>query len=1190
MSSFPTSQHPRRRGNGPQRRPLARNNSSLLGTIKNIVTAPLTWFAATDDFDDPTDLKGKRRRNPVARSPTAMDDVDGPPRSKRIRVQSPDNQVQFHPEPQYAPSYPNPPHGYLDPPEMAFTNSPSRSNSVNAPPTTLSQYNATRSLFRTMSIDPPHIPAPISREPSMNLYSTPFDRDTSMERASSAIPRDLSMPLPTTRSPMRIRSSLTPQPSMAREVSEPPSLSILAQKPVFVRAPTESHQRLSSQSSTSTLGSLVDSQRRTRSPMRQHSSLLFGSGTHEHEASTSTRQPVASERALHELDVYKTPLLPTRSRLRAGGLTDIKGSGDASDLFRSRRRSQLLLMRDDKRPKRLGHTEEEYPFLEPEKPKEKEAKKVNETKPYAGEGGMKKLLARRMKEAEEEEEEVAKNSPPKPAAVELSKPAAAPLPPTSQDWGSLETSQPASSGSSLRVGRIKTSRNHIARPARPNKKFSAAYEEEADDMDDDEAAERLKQLQELEDAAKKVPAFNVPTGFSFAKEPPPIAAEADAKEPPIAALPFSFGQPSAPPAAAPVAPKATLAAEAVPPVAKPLAPPFALGLGAPPKISLPPPVKEAVPEPEKTSGGIPNFFGSSKLLSQPTPAPSLPPSTMPLFGTPPAAPSLGTPPVVPSSSATPTPSLFPPAPPAATAPLADLPQASSSETASLFPTTPVPAPAPAAVPTPIRDTENPFWVSDAAKRDAAQSLFAPKTNEAGNGLKAEGTALFGGATFGATATKAPSAPLFSAPAASTTGGFSFGAPAAAPTVAAVEAPKVAEPPKFSFGAPPTSAPLEAPKSASFSFGAPTTAADAPKPFSFGATTTAPASNPFASATVSEAPKPAFGSGGGFSFNQSANETSKPTPAFSFGSSATDEAKPASSPAPFSFGGPSSAPPSTTSFSFGANNDNKSTPFSFGAASSSMVPARPVTPPRNEPPEFKMDESPTREPAKPVETRPSLNSGAGFSFGASSNSGSMFGSTAPSSTPFSFGSPSGNNANPFGPTPTTTENKPFGSSDFGRPTSSSSATFTFGQNNTTTEPPRPTTSGSFSFGASTPTNNSFTFGASTLTTSNAPANPFASQLAPGSAPNSPSTFGQSFSFGGGASTAPQSTPFTFGSTPASPAGGLSTLPQPATPGGFGSAPSFGGGNATPGGGGGSLFTIGAAPPQQRAMKKLPRRKN
>ncbi|EEB96865.1 hypothetical protein MPER_03921, partial [Moniliophthora perniciosa FA553] len=69
-------------------------------------------------------------------------------------------------------------------------------------------------------------------------------------------------------------------------------------------------------------------------------------------------------------------------------------------------------------------------------------------------------------------------------------------------------------GPHMPVGRA--SRPHLSRPARPNKsttKFSAAFD------DDEEISEdSKKELAELEEAAKKVPAFDIPAGFTFAKD------------------------------------------------------------------------------------------------------------------------------------------------------------------------------------------------------------------------------------------------------------------------------------------------------------------------------------------------------------------------------------------------------------------------------------------------------------------------------------------------------------------------------------------------------------------------------------------------------------------------------------------------------------------------------------------------
>lgn len=255
------------------------------------------------------------------------------------------------------------------------------------------------------------------------------------------------------------------------------------------------------------------------------------------------RQASPAEKALHELDVYKTPLLPTRLRSNISGSSNLIAASASTDLFKSRRKFNLVLMQDDERVSRLGRKSSVKRDV-------RDVPLVNETKPYAGEGGMKKLLARRRMEAEKynQKQEVCgsedadqkvqalgvddHSSGARPALNDESdelhagldsiRPSSHPLP-TSKGWyqtaSSPYTSAPVSS---LRVGRTKT-RAHIVRPiARPMKtKFSAAYEDD-DSMDDIETpqGENEKQVDRevLEEAAKRAPIFKIPEGFSFAKE------------------------------------------------------------------------------------------------------------------------------------------------------------------------------------------------------------------------------------------------------------------------------------------------------------------------------------------------------------------------------------------------------------------------------------------------------------------------------------------------------------------------------------------------------------------------------------------------------------------------------------------------------------------------------------------------
>lgn len=182
------------------------------------------------------------------------------------------------------------------------------------------------------------------------------------------------------------------------------------------------------------------------------------------------------------------------------------------DMFKSRRKSHLVLMQDDK--DRLGRKGSGSG----------RSSVVNETKPYAGEGGMKKLLARRKQEAEEEadgqkekqiedrgNEDIPRPRQPSPVAAVRVIPDPSIV--TGADWFSTAASA-TSSGSSLRVGRS-TNRNHLARPAKS--RFSAKYDEEAD-AEDTEAQRSERRREMAEEAAKLVPLFAEPPGFSFSLE------------------------------------------------------------------------------------------------------------------------------------------------------------------------------------------------------------------------------------------------------------------------------------------------------------------------------------------------------------------------------------------------------------------------------------------------------------------------------------------------------------------------------------------------------------------------------------------------------------------------------------------------------------------------------------------------
>lgn len=272
--------HRRRQAN--KRQPLTRSNT-LFGAIKNIVTAPLSWFASTDDFEDTRDDTGKRRRLTTVPTESTLDEEESAPRTKRMRLHSPPRELQRE-------------GAYLEPPSSMFQQPPSigRSASTGTQPkdfhshalgatsyvrSTLSPLR-NLSISRTMSIDPP--PRPQTQDggafQSQRPLSSHQDGDSSMEsihalplssaptvpsfpRTSHSMPRDLSMPY--SRPAFRMRTSLTPQPAqIQRERSEPPSVQLLRTHPTFVKPPPlQEEDSMGSTEAAPTLGSFVDSVR-----------------------------------------------------------------------------------------------------------------------------------------------------------------------------------------------------------------------------------------------------------------------------------------------------------------------------------------------------------------------------------------------------------------------------------------------------------------------------------------------------------------------------------------------------------------------------------------------------------------------------------------------------------------------------------------------------------------------------------------------------------------------------------------------------------------------------------------------------------------------------------------------------------------------------------------------------------------
>lgn len=1165
-----------------------------MSTIKNIVTAPLSWFAANEEFED---TPGKRRRA------VPRDGLQQESRTvKRQRLRSPS---------------PLPPtQGYLDPPHLLFQ-SPTKLDSRSQAPTQSTAFSPSVSiniptnsqqlqqhlgrhtyspipttsysqhhLPRTMSMDPPQ-PQILARDPT--LVPLPYSREHSI----ASVSRDHSMG--PTRTSFRMRTTLSPLPSgnefgpkprqRERDPSEPPPLTALMSNPIFVKPPPDAHpmQRSLSAQPTTTLGSLAQIRRPTRSPLRHSSGLLFGSQASSSKSDPSSRPVNASEIALSELAVYRTPLLPSR----------LRGSSSIPDMFKPKKVHQIVPMRKGK---------DELPRLGTG---EKKAKKGESGKPYLGQGGMKKLLARRKLEAEEEKkrqksetmtDDSIDDDEPEVSVKYKSPHGSVPVPVVEP-----VTQQRRTNGreiSSLRVGRTKI-RQHLE-PTRPNKtKFSAAYEED-DYMD---------QQEDGEEPPKPVPIFEVPKGFSFAKEaaPAPIpTAVDDAKEPPIAALPFSLTR-SVPAQDSPIKAPAPLF---IPSFPAPSQSAFSFTSDTPsisasptPAISFTPPIPQAASKQSDVSAPsltIPNFFSNSPLLSKSTSAPPTPPITNSFRSSPvpeksrSAAPEVG--PLIGSDAAPSTPQLS----------LFGNVSRSTSTGTSLFG-----SPAPA--------------VSKAEDKPPAPSpVFDSTSTKSAETPATSSSSLFGRAEHKAT-------PLQSL--GSVTGGSlsqKFGVPNPEPT--APPSNEILKPPSLFGGAGTTT----------FSgFGTGSTS-EVPKPLlTFG--------QPSASqSTVVEPPKPLFGPGP--ITNSDPKDAAKAPFTFEFGTTPPQSSLPKFKVDPAPVSSPAEKASSTLFSSTPASAPSPSPIFSFSAANTETPDTsksyfrnntpRAATPPKNDQ-EERMEESPTR--SMDTNEKPTTS---GFFASRTLNFGQSEGSGG-TSTPFTFGS-SSISSNPFASKPedklesrSASSGFSFGSSGGGggfgfgqkepepsRPTFSSAPPFTFGKPETRTQQTSSTSpfgfgtqklpeintsasSGGFSFGQKPPESSqgtsSFGFGqsspASTTTSpfafgsnQGAVSSSFGQQNA--SAPSSPSTFNQPPSFSFGNSTTPSTAPSNpFGFQPSSPVSnpapngsfsfGQSTTPQPQSPASPFSAPT------SPQTTGGALFTIGAAPNNPtagaRQIKKLPTRR-
>ncbi|KAI8998885.1 hypothetical protein BD414DRAFT_136769 [Trametes punicea] len=1252
----PRTQHARRR--------LARGqlvrSGSLFGTLKNLVTAPLAWLSSQDDFED---TPGKRRRAAKAVDRDDGSDGEDRPTTKRKRVDSP--------EPAPAPAPPTQPtrptQGYLDVPEDLIPKQTAPRQRLTAPASNIRSSSFTPSLSMPAMQQEAHLarrtasptistsysqPAAIQRTQSMDppaYRAISLSRDVSMEGGlAGSASRDVTMS-PTRQTPfqLRSRSSLTPQPSSqtfgptphlkGRDASEPPPLAALITNPVFVKPPSQfQHSQL--EQPYTTLGSLAESKGHAGRPLRQHSTLFIGArpGSLAESSSTPLTAPVnAAEKALHDLDVYKTPLLPSR----------LRGSQTIPDMFKPKKAHAPVLMRSERERKpRLGTSE-----------KLKDAEQATAAKPYAGRSGMKKMLEKRKLEEQEERErerasaietdqdeevEASHNTALEPAkheeVAEIKRMSAVTMPPAETAVSARPTG--GREQSSLRVGRTRTSRNHIARPvSKARNRFSAAFEDEGEDVLQDEVQE-----QKATEEPKKLPTlFESPKGFTFAQEPPTIQDSSHAKEPPIPVLPFSLTKPSIPNAAPSAAfaqpfsfaepPKA---AQPESPPAKPQSAPAAPSASAAtstipsvPSISLVP----SSPAPSKpetsisagsaagTTSAIPNFFANSSIFSKPTvniPPPTAPSNTsstvvegtttvesataqsgttMPFsFG------GVGTSTPSPFGNATQSASQKKePAKEEAKSPAAPslFGNGSSSSPFSLGTTTSVAA-----------STSGPSFLgaSTAESKDddaarSASSFFSsrpalpapeePKTTLPATSPAPATPALVPSSapiTFGTSAKPAE-------PAAPSPSPFSFGT--SSPSSAT--APSATSPAPFTFGAQKAEPAKETENKALFGTGEPA------KPSLFGAPASSP--SPFggsqpASSSTDTAPKSSFAFGQPTQSTTSASTIEAPKPLFPSTSTGGSGGFTFDPPAPSAPAAP--ATPAKSPFSFGAppatpvNSATESKPtFTFGAPSLAPQTSAPTTlfggpstgsngaDVSNKPFTFGAPARPATPPKEEQEVRmeesPTRNGGMdvnGQEQQQRPSNGFMFGGPSGSSgiSPFGQGNQSAASSFSFGvKTETKPETKPAAPFSFSTSTSSGGG-FGFGQKlaESTQSPISPAP-----FGSAAP------FGQASATSApSAPAFTFGAPSAPSagfgqatsSTPTSPSTFGQPapFSFGTPTSATAPSNPFAFGSQPASPATSNAGLPQPP---GSSSGPSFTFGQPSPATTQSPASPFGAAPP-------------
>lgn len=255
--------------------------SSLLGAIKNLVTAPLSWLSVTERPLGDNDITQKRKKPFFERSGT-------PPKPKRVRRSSPDATDD------------NPAHRKMITPLWDLGNG--------VPP---ARHQHNDSQDRTA-------PSPFVLHERTSQSVEPLDSKLSNIHIRRSITREKSMPPPSPFARSLSRISLTPQPSGAtfgpspkrkRDLTAPPSnsLPLVPAVPTFMRPPSMPPSSLFPQSPTKQASegpimSLLAQSRQSLSPSRENSLMLIGSD------SSYPASPLKVEKTYSTLETFRTPL------------------------------------------------------------------------------------------------------------------------------------------------------------------------------------------------------------------------------------------------------------------------------------------------------------------------------------------------------------------------------------------------------------------------------------------------------------------------------------------------------------------------------------------------------------------------------------------------------------------------------------------------------------------------------------------------------------------------------------------------------------------------------------------------------------------------------------------------------------------------------------------------------------------